>query len=301
MPEIPTLPTLNGFLAFTRTNALARVSRYAVMFQAAPGLVTSADEWDVSMLCEEASIPGKQIMHRSLRINALSEPRAHTMDFWNDTASFQFLIDNDWTPRKFFEDWLTLCVGTGVTREVGDYDQYVTDVMIHALAPTAPADMDISDTGTNFSDPEHVLWSVRLVEAWPRSIVIAPLSYSNPGFHRMLVTFMYKRWESLDQYDENREDSAVGTTPTHIVDQLQGGTLGSETATELKKGGLLQSLSKAKNAINKGLKVVDKTLQEVNHETTKVKNVIDQGITTKVRVQDRFTIIKKKIVPFTGS
>jgi hypothetical protein len=297
MADAPSIPTLEEFLAFTRTRAFARVNRYAVGFQAPPGMsIDPREVYDVSMLCDEASIPGKQIMPRSLRINALSEPRAHTMDFWNDTASFQFLIDNDWTARKFFEDWMTLCVGTGVTREVGDYDQYATNVMIYSLAPVALGDGD-----EGFVSPEQVLWSVRLVEAWPRSIVIAPISYANTTIHRMVVTFMYKRWESLDAFEKNREDSAIfAALPSTIIDTIPGGSLGVDTATQLKKDNLLNSLSKGKNAIDRALKDFDTTMQNINKAVSAGKNKVDPYISTVKRVQDRFSIVKKKIAPFTG-
>jgi len=300
------LSTLKEFLTLVKTKALARVNRYAVGFPIPKGL---AGKWtpqgelsgvaNVSMLCDEASIPGKQIMARSLRINALSEPRPHTMDFWNDTASFSFLIDNDWTARRFFEDWMTLCIGTGDSPrglEIGDYDEYAAEVMIYSLAPGFDVGKNAAalERGgkTEIETPDQMLWATRLVEAWPRSIIIMPLSYGNTTIHRMVVTFMYKRWESLDANGQNREIHVGSSSATTTNDDwVNGGSLGRDTKKQLEK---------EKSQFEKLLGGFDSTMKDINSAINDQKEKIDPYLSGIDQVRDRFTIVKKKVSIFTG-
>jgi len=315
MDQIP-MSTLDEFIALVKGRALARVNRYAVGFNVPPGLVGTVDPndvRDVAMLCDEASIPGKQIMARSLRINALSEPRAHTMDFWNDTASFSFLIDNNWTARRFFEDWMTLCIGPGRTLEVGDYDQYISNVNIYSLAPAVKF-----NEKRPMNPTDDVLWGVKLIDAWPRSIIIMPVSYANTTIHRMTVTFMYKRWISLDAFGENREErlekdmrttepSIPMGTPASLYDDVAGGVLGSATAKQLYKEDVLATINSAKNTIvakknviDSALADFDSTMQGINSTFTDIKKKVDPYLSQIDQVNDRFTIVRKKLAPFIG-
>jgi hypothetical protein len=126
--------TLQEFMALVKRNGLARTDRFVVNF---------AVPQDVILLCEEASFPGKTIDTRTLRINGLSEQRAHTKNYGGD-LTLTFLVDNSWGVRDVFEAWMETCIGAGSTtdsiqpaayREVGFYSDYVNDITITALTP----------------------------------------------------------------------------------------------------------------------------------------------------------------------
>ena len=142
--KIP-LPTLQDFIALVRNNGLSRTDRFAVGIS--PPHFMSTGPWtvrDLAVLCEEAFFPSKTISTRPLRINALTEQRAHTLDYGND-LSLTFIVDQSWQTRLFFEEWLRLCIGEsnpstpdvsqGPLREVEFYDNYTSVLTIAALAP----------------------------------------------------------------------------------------------------------------------------------------------------------------------
>jgi hypothetical protein len=127
----PPVPTLEQFIGFIKTQNLARQERFFVSFNN-----IGAGDRDLSLLCHQASLPGKTIGTRTLRINGLDRTFAQTADYMGDSITLEFLIDTDFTPRIIMEQWMESCVSTFQTgNEVGFYENYVRDITLHALAP----------------------------------------------------------------------------------------------------------------------------------------------------------------------
>jgi hypothetical protein len=151
------IPTLQDFIALVRQNPFSRVDRFLVNFGMPKALANTNSETvrNMSLLCEEASIPGRTIGTRTLRINGLNEQRAHTMDFMGDSIKFTFLVNVEWKIRTFFDMWMTFCVGgvasrnTHPPREVGFYQDYISDVTIYATNPEMASD-DTETAGRQF-------------------------------------------------------------------------------------------------------------------------------------------------------
>jgi len=286
----PSVPTLEQFIALVKTRNLARSERFFVNFALPTDVGFSYNVRDLSLLCEEAGIPGKTIETRTLRINGLDEYRAHTASYGGE-ISLQFLIDTDWTARAIMEEWIHECI-TPVSkgREVGYYSDYAQDIGLFALIPAgvpgakiaaysptqadsglndalsrfASEKKDESDRGTNvvantvinrlmmrgrktvdsvaakaksqtigrlnlasnplfelFRDTETIAYSVTLKECFPKSINVMPVSFSNPGVHRMTVTFAYKYWVSDANRAETLEEKYLRQFNTELSERLK--------------------------------------------------------------------------------
>jgi len=139
-------PSLQEFIALAKKASFSRTDRFQVEFSVPPAM--PASNWnsrDLALLCEETVFPGKVLRTRDLRINALTERRAHTLDYLGDSVGFTFLVDTSWQTRLFFETWLQLCIGSSPTseasakvrplREVEFYNNYIQDIKITALTP----------------------------------------------------------------------------------------------------------------------------------------------------------------------
>ncbi len=125
------VPTLEQFLGFVKTQNLARQERFFAQFYN-----IGLGGRDLALLCHQASLPGKNIGTRQLRINGLSRTFAQTADYMGDSITLEFLIDTDFTPRVIMEQWMESCVSNFESRnEVGFYENYVRDITLHALAP----------------------------------------------------------------------------------------------------------------------------------------------------------------------
>ena len=204
MPEL-FIPSLQAFLGFARGSGFARTNRFLVEFfppkliEAATGptpMVTPQSNV-IGMLCEEANFPGKTIATRSLRINALSEQRAHYVDYKNKEINFKFLTDTSWQAKKFFNNWMAMAInpmssGANQPREVGFYKDYIGEINIFSLNPILEFNPDA--LGKNVEEP---LYGVKLREAWPVALDQQNMSSGAENYHRLNVGITFKWWEDI--------------------------------------------------------------------------------------------------------
>jgi len=167
---------LNDFLSNVRSKDLARSSRFEVVITAP--YVSEGKEREVSLLCEEAAIPGLIATFAPTKIGNWTEYRAHGIEFFGDNATFTFYVNSDWNVRGFFEQWMGNCVDT-TSKEVAFYDDIIGNVEIYSL-----------DRGDNRTGK----WELQ--EAWPRLLNLTPMSQASDAPVRVTVTFTYRYWES---------------------------------------------------------------------------------------------------------
>ena len=198
------LTGLQEFIALGKQTYFARADRFQVNFKlpAAMAEFDTSHTRNLSLLCENTTLPGKSVGSRTLRINGVNEQRAHTVDY-GDTITFDFIVDLSWTPRRLFEAWTELCItdvgasdGIRGAREVGYYSDYISEIDIITLKP------DLSD-----ENPDAATYKVTLYEAWPKSIGAQQLSYNSQSFIKLSVTFVYKYWisEAIDVQEINTD------------------------------------------------------------------------------------------------
>jgi len=232
------IPKLSQFIGLARNHAFARTNRFLVEFFPRTSTVDNVDNV-IGMLCEEAEFPGKSIETRSLRIAALSEHRAHYVDYKNKQINFKFIIDNPWRVKKYFDAWMGLAVSPmslngNNPKEVGYYRDYIGTVNIFSLAPIVNAQWQNIDLGRpkvgsgHYSDPqgntESPLYGVQLREAWPTEMSAQPMSSGSEGYHRLNITMTFKWWENI-------LIDGDGTPYTEV--QSGEGRMGGSTAEEV--------------------------------------------------------------------
>lgn len=172
---------LNRFMSKVRRGDMARANRFAVYINGPAG--TNRDR-DVSLLCEEAAVPGLQLNYAPAKIGNWTENRVSGLEFYGDTASFTFFIDSSWTPRAYFEEWMSSTVSP-LSKEIAFYADTVGTVDVLAL---------------NKIDGIVGQWT--LWEAFPRTISLTPLGHGGgDGVARMTVTFSYKYWTPGEKGD----------------------------------------------------------------------------------------------------
>jgi hypothetical protein len=167
---------LNDFLSNVRKKDLARSSRFEIVVTAPT--IAKEQEREVSLLCEEAAIPGLIATFSPTKIGNWTEYRAHGIEFFGDNATFTFIVNSDWNVREFFEQWMGNCVDI-TSKEVAFYDDIIGNVEIYSL-----------DRGDNRTG------SWELIEAWPRLLNLTPMSQASDAPVRVTVTFTYRLWES---------------------------------------------------------------------------------------------------------
>ena len=166
---------LNDFLSNIRKKDLARASRFEVVMTSSS---YRGSNREVSLLCEEAAIPGLISTFAPTKIGNWTEYRAHGVEFFGDNATLTFYCNTDWNVREYFEAWMGTTADVR-SKEVGFYDDYAGEVDIYTL------DRDDNRTGK---------WQLK--ECWPRLINLTPMSQASDAPVRVTVTFTYRYWNS---------------------------------------------------------------------------------------------------------
>ena len=172
--------TLNNFISKIRRQDLSRASRFECILTAPPGISVSGSR-TISLLCEEALIPGLQATYAPVRFGNWLEPRVSGVEYFIDNATLTFYLDTEQDVRTYLEDWIFKAQADPISKEVGFYNNYVGEVVIHALDRT-----------------DRIKGSWKLVDAFPRIINLTPLAMANDTPNRVSVIFSYKYWERYD-------------------------------------------------------------------------------------------------------
>jgi len=172
--------TLNNFISKIRRQDLSRASRFECILTAPAGISISGSR-TISLLCEEALIPGLQTTYAPVRFGNWLEPRVSGVEYFIDNATLTFYLDNEQDVRTYLEDWMFKTQADPISKEVGFYNDYVGEIIIHALDRT-----------------DRITGSWKLVEAFPRIINLTPLAMANDTPNRVSVIFSYKYWERYD-------------------------------------------------------------------------------------------------------
>lgn len=168
---------LQNFVTSIRSQSTPRADRFEVDFNIPSGLEGSPDfVRTLSLRCEEAQIPGLAATNLPVKIGPWTEYRTQNVEFLSTDLSFTFIVDELWSGRELFEDWIALAASP-VNKEVSFYKDYVADITVKSLSVN-----------------DDVLAAWKLIEATPKLINLTPVSWGSNGFLRMSVSFSAKKW-----------------------------------------------------------------------------------------------------------
>jgi hypothetical protein len=134
------------------------------------------DPRDVSILCDQVTMPGRQIVTTELANNLL--PIKMPYGYTNDDVSMSFHITNDHYMKKFFENW-TDRIFDKRKMTMKYRSSYATDIIIQQL------------------DQRNVpVYTCKLINAYPISISAYDMSNTSEStFQKLTVTFAYEDWD----------------------------------------------------------------------------------------------------------
>lgn len=133
------------------------------------------DPRDVSILCDQVTMPGRQIMTTELQNNML--PLKMPYGYTNDDVTMSFHITNDHYVKKLFENWVGRIIDK--RKMTMKYrSSYATDIIIQQL------------------DQRDVpVYTCTLKNAYPITVASYDLSNgSESTMQKLTVTFAYEDW-----------------------------------------------------------------------------------------------------------
>jgi hypothetical protein len=133
----------------------------------------------LTYLCESAEMPGKSFVTEKVKIYGPGYNVPYLTTYQN--ISLTFLCTNAHTEREIFDLWMNSIINpntNNVRFPNGHNSSYMTPIHI-----------------TQYDSQEKEIYKVQLIDAFPASIVPQQLAWSDDGFQRLNVSFLYQKYE----------------------------------------------------------------------------------------------------------
>jgi len=171
-----------NFSAFIASNAPQRSDRFEVLITI-PDILRDAypgtGSQTISLMCEEAQLPGYSATNVPVKIGAWTEFRNQNLEFLTQDVVFTFVSDDSLAIRGLFEKWIELTVSP-VSKEIEFPVLIQKNIIVRAL-----------------DRQDNVRAEYLLLDCTPKLININQLSWSNTSLMRISVSFSARKWVRL--------------------------------------------------------------------------------------------------------
>tara|TARA_R110000868_G_scaffold26610_2_gene102267 strand:+ start:18745 stop:19311 length:567 start_codon:yes stop_codon:yes gene_type:complete len=149
---------------------------------------------NLNVLCTNVNMPGRQILtqERLIGIKGRKMPNG----FASDDVSMTFHVMNDYTIKKYFEEWQDRVISQD-SFEVAYTNEYAKDVIISQLKKGTPFDFPIDKIfglDTRTKDSWNSVYQVKLLDAFPTTMNAIEFNNEQDGLVKLNVQLSYKNW-----------------------------------------------------------------------------------------------------------
>lgn len=171
---------LYDFQSKIRKQYTPEVNRFEVQFTLPDYRgIDQRDNRTLTVMCEEASIPGLAATNLPVKIGAWTEFRTQNVEFLTQETVFTFIADEQMGIRTTFEEWINACANL-TSKEVAWHEDVTGTVEVNLI---------------NRREGVEAGW--KLIDAMPKLISVTPLSWGNQQHVRISVSMVAKRWERM--------------------------------------------------------------------------------------------------------
>ena len=187
---------------------LSRRNRYSMSIT--PPKAFSVPAGKIDFLAISCLLPSKQFATTENRIYGFSKNIPYDVTY--EPILVTFLNPNDWSTRKFWDEWLDH-IQNPSSKNTSYYKSMIGQIEISHY-----------DEETTTISPSQARYTAVLEEAWPERISAYALGYDNGDFGNFEISIRYKQWhekgtnrtgqQSADNFTANRlaEFSSTGQT-----------------------------------------------------------------------------------------
>ena len=133
----------------------------------------------LSYLCESAEMPGKSFEIERVKIYGPGYNVPYLTTYQN--IALTFLCTNAHSERELFDLWMNSIINpntNNVRFQKGKNSEYLSHIDI-----------------VQYDSQEKEIYKVQLIDAFPASIAPQQLAWSDDGFQRLTVSFLYQKYE----------------------------------------------------------------------------------------------------------
>ena len=157
---------------------LSRRNRYSMSIT--PPTTFSVPAGKIDFLAISCLLPSKQFATTENRIYGFSKNIPYDVTY--EPILVTFLNPNDWSTRKFWDEWLDHIQDPG-SKNIRYYKSMIGQVEISHY-----------DDETTAVSPSNARYSVVLTEAWPERIGPYALGWENTDLGNFEISIRYKQW-----------------------------------------------------------------------------------------------------------
>jgi len=190
IPNGPVLPSMYEVKSqSSRYGGLAKSAKFMVrMYPQRPDSYlrnASVIMQDFTYLCEAAEFPGRGFISTDVRYYGpnFKVPNQTTYEDLN----LSFLCRDAFLERQFFDTWMEL-INPNATYNFSYKDSYTAKIDLFQMS-------DIAGFGIDAATPPATQYKFTFEDAFPILVQPQPVTWADDNFHRITVTFTFKRWK----------------------------------------------------------------------------------------------------------
>lgn len=169
-------PDMNQFRAVSNDKGgPAKSNRFLVEIESRHELTLNPVQNDLSFLCEAAELPGRGFMSTDIRYYGPNFKVPYQSVY--EDLNLTFICRSEFLERNFFDNWMNY-INPVMDFNFQYRDNYTSTVKIHQFS--------------DFSDDS--VYTFVFDEAYPILVSPQPATWADDNFHRLTVSFTYKRW-----------------------------------------------------------------------------------------------------------
>jgi hypothetical protein len=208
-PEGASSSPLSQFISLVKENDFAFRSKYRVTLPNTVGITTTnqldtgtLDTQKIGLLCENAEIPGLIYGTTPFKIYGPTFERPTMVSYGGENMTMMFLVDQNFSVRKYFESWLRLVVNPA-SYQFNYPESYLSSGIVVTQLKHRSAELQDSTRDVG-------VYSVRLLDAFPKAVIPMQVDGGNRDMHRLAVTFSYRQWVPV--YEDSEPEFYYNST-----------------------------------------------------------------------------------------
>ena len=174
---------------------LSRRNRYSM--QITPPKTFSVPTGKIDFLAVSCLLPSKQFATTENRIYGFSKNIPYDVTY--EPILVTFLNPNDWSTRKFWDEWL-------------DYIQNPSSFNMNYYSQcTGTIEISVYDDEHTELNPSQARYTAVLQEAWPERMSAYALGYDNTDLGNFEISIRYKQWFEKGTTRHDKAPDAAST------------------------------------------------------------------------------------------
>ena len=220
IPNGPVLPSMDEVKAQSgRYGGLAKSAKFMVrMFPARPDSLLRGSGifmQDLSYLCEAAEFPGRGFESLDIRYYGPNFKVPNKTNY--EDLNLTFLCRDSFLERQLFDTWMEL-INPNATYNFSYRDSYTSKIELFQIS-------DLAGFGADIATPPNAQYKFTFEEAYPILLQPQPVTWADDNFHRLTVTFTFKKWWREDGDFRITNDFDLVNKGQRIDNQGEGGVI----------------------------------------------------------------------------